>query len=245
MNFDTKYLIRWGIPGWVFMIFVCLMYVVREFKALSEADLNIGNVVSFVVLIGFVGVTIGYLMHQVYFSINWNGTNNKQRRVIDDALLLVKDKERIRKYKNHTWGKNYHEDYYLFEFHWHSFLLSLCIEKRTYLEDRYRHLLSTIHALGALRAALLSSLIVNFVIVLLTFSKTEPALSFVLPGLIILLNVYLLIVSDKGFKYYSSNLNHFQGYFLDNHFSEAEVSTNAEMELPEIDQQENEESIEV
>lgn len=102
------------------MIFVCAMYVVRDFDKIKDLNFNIGNVVSFVVLIGFLGVTIGYLMHQIYFLINWNVTNNKQKRIIDDALLLIEDREDrdlIRNYNNHTCGENYHKDYYLFEFH--------------------------------------------------------------------------------------------------------------------------------
>lgn len=236
MNFDTKYLIRWGIPGWVLIIFVCTMYAVREFNKINDLNLNIGNVVSFVVLIGFLGVTIGYLMHQIYFSFNWNGTNNKQKRIIDDVFLLIKDREdrdTIKSYNNHNWGENYHKDYYLYEFHWHKFLLDLGADERIYMEERYRHLLSTIHALGALRTALSTSLIVNILIVFITYESGELLKPFLIPFLILLTNAYLRFVAHKGFSYYSANLNHFQGYFFDSYFK-SKKEDNKENEEQEL-----------
>lgn len=32
MNFDTRYLIRWGIPGWIFIIFSSVYFLLRDFQ---------------------------------------------------------------------------------------------------------------------------------------------------------------------------------------------------------------------
>lgn len=99
-------------------------------------------------------------------------------------------------------------------------------ERREYLEERYRHLLSTIYGLGALRAALITALIVNFLIIAFTYNQGELLKLFLIPALIFATNGYLLFIADKGFKYYSTNLNHFQGYFLDSYFKSKKEKVN-------------------
>ncbi|MGG0666746.1 hypothetical protein ABE042_21960 [Viridibacillus arvi] len=228
MNFDTKFLIRWGIPGWVFIIFIGSMILFENYSNISQITNGIGTALGLLVSLGFFGVTLGYLMHQVYFSFNWTNKKKKSYRIIDDAVLMIRESEKIKNYKNHTWGRDYHEDYYLFEFQWHKELLNQEPDKRDYITDRYRHLLSTIHALGALKISLYSSLIFNVVMLVISINPNGKVSDYFIPFIIIGLNVYLTYVSHKGFEYYSSNLNHFQGYFLDSFYEEKATNTSNE-----------------
>ncbi|MCK1996450.1 hypothetical protein MPH47_04215 [Psychrobacillus psychrodurans] len=214
MNFDTKYLIRWGIPGWVFIIFVGGVFICLRYSHLKDITINISGIFGLLVSLGFFGVTLGYLMHQIYFSINWNSKKKNEHRIIDEAVGLVDKKEKIKNYNNHIWGNDYHSDYYLFEFLWHNELLKLKEEKRNYIVERYRHILSTTHGLGALRISLIGALVMNIPMYILGFFNSEKTFLVFLPVLIILVNYYLVVVTKKGFFYYSSNLNHFQGYFM-------------------------------
>lgn len=214
MNFDTKYLIRWGIPGWVFIIFVGGVFVCLKYSHLQDLTLNISSIFGLLVSLGFFGVTLGYLMHQVYFSVNWNSKENNEHRIIDEAMKLIENNDVIKNHKRHTWGQEYHSDYYLFEFVWHRELLNISEEKRNYISERYRHLLSTIHGLGALRVALISAFYLSIPMFLIGFCYSDKTFLNFLPMLILIVNFYLIRVTKKGFFYYSKNLNHFQGYFM-------------------------------
>ncbi|MBG9756067.1 hypothetical protein J2B92_12345 [Lysinibacillus sphaericus] len=70
MNFDTKYLIRWGIPGWIFTLtilpYLTVMY--SDFLPQEFIEKNIFVVGASVTLIG---VPVGYFLNQVQFLITW------------------------------------------------------------------------------------------------------------------------------------------------------------------------------
>ncbi|MEK8196246.1 hypothetical protein [Lysinibacillus sp. FSL M8-0134] len=72
MNFDTKYLIRWGIPGWIMImalfpyLFVTFIDGFKEIFKLSAVDiLTIGATLT------FLGVPLGYVLNQVHHSLFW------------------------------------------------------------------------------------------------------------------------------------------------------------------------------
>ncbi len=211
VNVETKYLIRWGIPGWVFILLLSLMTYLVFHPQISLKEVNLVDVLGLLVSAGFVGVPIGYLFHQLYFSYNWLGKN----RIFDAAVKLVDDQTKI---KGPGWGMNGHIDYYKFEHIWQKELLKIADDKRNYLAERYRHLLTTIHGLGALWVSLASSLGINLIISIYHFREIEK-MSLSLLILLALFNGYLLLAVHKGFNYYSSNLNHFQGYFLNAFFN--------------------------
>ncbi|MEC3614251.1 BA5345 family protein [Bacillus stercoris] len=60
MNFETKYLIRWGIPGWVFLLMSLWPFVIFS-KGVPVNDPV--KSVSFI----FSAAVIGYLIYQIYF----------------------------------------------------------------------------------------------------------------------------------------------------------------------------------
>jgi hypothetical protein len=224
MNIETKYLIRWGIPGWVFILLVSIMGYLIFHPNIKLNNVDLVDILGLLVSAGFVGVPIGYLFHQLYFSYNWLGKG----RVFDKAVELVDDKDKI---KGPCWGQNGHIDYYRFEHVWQKELIKLASdEKRLYLSERYRHLLTTIHGLGALWVALALSLGINVVFSLYHFDDIQKMPLLFLIGLA-LFNGYLLLAVQKGFVYYSANLNYFQGYFL-NAFFNKELESAEKLEQP-------------
>lgn len=219
MNFDSKYLIRWGIPGAVFMVFIAGMYLSFNMPKFQFKQVDIAAIVSSIVIMTFLSVTIGYLLHQIYFSINWSGKNTKQNRIIDEAMSLIRNADSIKTYNNHQWGDNYHKDYYVFEFFWHKFLLDTETEERNYISERYSHMLSTVHGLGALKIAFLTALLINLLTFFVYFDGDAKISMYVVPVIILIINIAFYIVIAKGFKYYSANLNHYQGSFLNEYLN--------------------------
>lgn len=203
MNLDEKYFIRWGIPGWVFILFVILIYLAL-YPEIISFNPNFLEILGFFVSAGFIGVPIGYLFHQIYFSINWLTGS----RTFENSIDLIEKKELI---KGCCWGKNSFEDYYRFEYFWERELLKISSDKRDYIVERYRYFLNTKHALGALCISLVSTLL--FFIVMLIYFEPKIKTPFLLSILIIFI-FFLLVAVFKGFKYYSKNLEHFQGYLL-------------------------------
>jgi hypothetical protein len=212
MNIETKYFLRWGIPGWVFILLVSIMGYLIFHTNIKMDEVNLIDFLGLLVSAGFVGVPVGYLFHQIYFSYNWLGNG----RIFDKAVELVEDKEKI---KGNCWGQNGHLDYFRLEHVWQKELVKLqSDEKRTYLTERYRHLLTTIHGLGALWVALALSLGINVLFSIYHFNNIGKMSLFFL-GVLALFNLYLLIAVQKGFVYYSDNLNYFQGHFLNAFFN--------------------------
>lgn len=68
MNFDTKYLIRWGIPGWVFIMLISLPILFLYHDELLKFKIDISKTLGLFVSLAFFGVTIGYIMQQIHFS---------------------------------------------------------------------------------------------------------------------------------------------------------------------------------
>lgn len=73
MNFETKYILRYGIPGWIYILFVTSYLIIIDSPIVINYILN-GESLS---LIGFgailagVGVPIGYLIHLISLCFSW------------------------------------------------------------------------------------------------------------------------------------------------------------------------------
>ncbi|MEI5909590.1 hypothetical protein WAK64_21440 [Bacillus spongiae] len=70
MNIDTKYLVRWGIPGWI-LIMITGPFIFFEFK---DEIVKLSQEVNFIALGAFltaIGVPLGYLLNQVHHSLSW------------------------------------------------------------------------------------------------------------------------------------------------------------------------------
>ncbi|MDN4141578.1 hypothetical protein [Bacillus velezensis] len=243
LNFDTKYLIRWGIPGWVFIMLISLPILFLYHNELLKLKIDISKTLGLFVSLAFFGVTIGYIMQQIHFSSRWS----KNKQIIDEAARMINAvEEHVKGVSLFEWGENHHQDYYVFEYVWHRGLLRLKDAQRDYVADRYRHILSTIHSLGTLRV----SLVISFVINLVTLTKYNFDSYFnstfnpnmYIFNLVIFIIYHGLIgwlfkVVSKGYEHYSANLNAFQGYFLNELINWGTLKENK--------QQEEEEEVEV
>ncbi|ASB87345.1 hypothetical protein ACH95_21470 [Bacillus glycinifermentans] len=205
MNFETKYLIRWGIPGWVFLLMSLWPFAIKELHIDSPL-----NSISIIFSTAVIGIVIGYLIYQIYFAWDW-------------LLGLAwrdfgeESKPPEKWYHFHSYNsarKNNAELYYKLEFQWQNELSKNMEEgRRDYIAKRFSHLLSTTHSLGALFCSLLMSLIVNVAhfIYSIVYINTYN-MSLIINMFIIL---FILIPSFANQKYYSRNVNEFRKQFLE------------------------------
>lgn len=66
LNFESKYLVRWGLPGWVFMIFITLLYLINEPGYIPQILKYKGfSLVGFTALAAALGIILGHIIHQI------------------------------------------------------------------------------------------------------------------------------------------------------------------------------------
>ncbi|MEC1613153.1 hypothetical protein P9D96_07970 [Bacillus mojavensis] len=204
MSFETKYLIRWGIPGWMLIFWIGTYFAITETDYISahlkfsELEKLIGIFISLSVF----GVVIGYIIHHLYFVMNWIYNKN---RIFDNAIKRIKNFP-----ESENWKDNNMNDYFHFEVIWHENLLKIEEEKRNYIVERYRYLLSTIHALGTVFVS-------HFIALLFTVIASVCKYGFSYPlsiAGVLGIQVIILFITVASFRYYSANLNYFQGSFL-------------------------------
>ncbi|MES9771751.1 hypothetical protein ABWK50_12160 [Priestia megaterium] len=215
LNFETKYLIRWGIPGWVFIVFSYISILIYERENAFIKDFTVTQLLGILISLGFVGVVIGYLMHQIYFSIKWI-YSKQSSKILKQITDLVTDKTKLG-----TEGLEFdhHKAYFMMEFQWQKQLVLTGKDNREYIADRYRYLLTTVHALGALIVSLSASTLVTIIFLLSHLSKSSwGGDDFSALGILFLL-VFLLISVFKLFQYYSENLIYFQANFFNSFFA--------------------------
>jgi len=203
MNFETKYLIRWGIPGWMLIFWITTFFVLTEFENIfSHFNFSdFGKLVGVFISLGVFGIVLGYIVHQLYFVVNW---------VTDKARMfenVIKEIDNFPKPDN--WGGNNRVDYFYLEFIWHKNLLELEEEKRNYIVGRYRYLLSTVHGLGTLFLSHFLSFVFTIAAGLLKFGNLTLEVDF-----LAIAQGGIMFVILASFKYYSENLNYFQGRVL-------------------------------
>lgn len=215
LNFETRYLIRWGIPGWVFLVFSYIALLIYERESAFIKDFTVTQLLGILISLGFVGVVIGYLMHQIYFSIKWI-YSRQSSKILKQITDLVTDKSKL--------GINCHEfdhhkAYFMMEFQWQKQLVLTGKDNREYIADRYRYLLTTVHGLGALRVSLVAStLVIAVFLILHVHEKSLISNNWFAFGILILL--FCLNVSVfKLFNYYSENLIFFQANFFNSFFA--------------------------
>ena len=66
MNFDTKHVIRWGLPGWVFLISMIIYTFTHNPDLIADFKNKDGfSIIGLAAILGGLGVPVGYLIHQV------------------------------------------------------------------------------------------------------------------------------------------------------------------------------------
>ncbi|OIK06279.1 hypothetical protein BIV60_27365 [Bacillus sp. MUM 116] len=73
MNFEPKDIIRWGIPGWMFLAVLIAYFSLNDFDSIKsfifnkDAPIIVASITLFIVS----GVTIGNLIHQISLSLGF------------------------------------------------------------------------------------------------------------------------------------------------------------------------------
>lgn len=102
MNFDTKYLIRWGIPGWIFILILSLyFFYFADEKALTEFANK--NVFFVGITFALIGIPVGYIFNQLHMYFDW-----VERR---DWADFFKDEINIDNYLTDNGKEKYQERY--------------------------------------------------------------------------------------------------------------------------------------
>lgn len=71
MNFETKYLIRWGIPGWIMVMVLFPYFIVIYFNFLSKHVSTASDLLAIGAVLTVLGVPLGYLLNQIHHSLFW------------------------------------------------------------------------------------------------------------------------------------------------------------------------------
>lgn len=107
MNFEAKHLIRWGIPGWLYIIIVfSFLLTERKQQLISYLESFDMNIVGITALLAGLGIVIGHLMHQ--FSMlfgfliwhNWTDYCNEEYKLDKIFINDSKGKEIQRIYRH-------------------------------------------------------------------------------------------------------------------------------------------------
>lgn len=64
MNFETRHILRWGIPGWFFLI-----NVIISILSIFGYEFVEHNFIIHSIIVTLAGVPLGYLIHQPYYLI--------------------------------------------------------------------------------------------------------------------------------------------------------------------------------
>lgn len=202
MNFESKHLIRYGIPGWIFIFWIALFYIVSDYRYLiTHLKLDqVGTLIGVFISLGVFGIVIGFILHYIYFFLHWLISN----KTVYSTVKMVQNYP-----KPISWRKSSEKDYFHLEYTWYKELLKVNETSRTYLIERYRYMLSTIHTLGTMMFGHIFSAMIIF---LLGVMKNE----YLSIECIIMCSLQLVIavILHHSFAYYSRNLINFQGYFL-------------------------------
>ncbi|MYL57210.1 hypothetical protein GLW20_06795 [Virgibacillus halodenitrificans] len=133
MNFETRYLIRWGVPGWVFIITIGIYLGLIEYggkeEMLSNIISNAPNLLATAAFLIIIGIPVGYILNQVHHVWIW------VIRVDWDTYFQME--QEITK------------------------IMSIS-ERSVELQNRYRYLLNRVHELGGLFVALTPTLFILF-----------------------------------------------------------------------------------
>ncbi|WP_027956334.1 hypothetical protein [Halobacillus kuroshimensis] len=207
MKFDTKYLIRWGIPGWLMVFWLVYTYaVLKGINPLETSSSDLTNSITLLISLTALGVPVGYVMHQLYFGVLW--VLNLKSQKFDDFMEAVEEEKAI---KPKDWEKFKSADkYFHLEYVWHYMLMEQEDEvKRPYLEGRYRHILGTIHGLGALFVSSVVSLLGSvFIAFYYSFGETNVNIVLFVAGAVIQVAIFLASVAN--YAYFSKNLRALQ-----------------------------------
>lgn len=110
MNFEGKHLVRWGIPGWTYILIILGYFFVvspsKTFKLLVEGDFPLLGATAF--LIGS-GIIIGHLIHQIsmFFGfLIWNRWRKyfKDEYALDEIIMNNENGKEVQRIYSYRLG---------------------------------------------------------------------------------------------------------------------------------------------
>lgn len=96
MNFDPKYLVRWGIPGWIYLFIITVYLFMVDYNTIIGIIFNENApviVASISLFIG-AGIIIGNIMHQISMSLGfviWTKRKKFFKSEYDMDLKIIKN----------------------------------------------------------------------------------------------------------------------------------------------------------
>ncbi|MEH7392584.1 hypothetical protein [Bacillus sp. JJ1474] len=141
MNFDTKHLVRWGIPGWI-LIMILGPYIFFNFQNEINDIIKTIDPLALGAFLTIIGVPLGYLLNQIHHSFFWVVPKFRfSRRILNQEV----------------WN-----DYFSKEISLDKLFFKDEIGKMK--KERYQYLLSRKHELGAVTVSIGIALIVIFLV---------------------------------------------------------------------------------
>lgn len=131
MNIETRYLIRWGVPGWILIMTITLYFVIRYPDMLAAIGDKAPSVLAAGAILTVIGIPIGYLLNQMHHVWIWV-IRVDWYKYFDMELEIT---EKFYEDKNNGDNQNLE------------------------LMDRYRYLLTRMHELGSTFVALMASIL--------------------------------------------------------------------------------------
>jgi hypothetical protein len=225
LNFEAKDLIKWGIPGWIFLTGAIAFIVGIDHSILKQ--LKEYNMISIVFVSVGLGVPIGYVFNQTYFAFSWIIDIKKKGWLKEKykPVLAVLDKKGFSpseflevEHKKSILGSDL---YFYIEAIWFQMLADFKNEneqnQRQYISKRYAYYLRKIHGLGVLIYSLISLIFFN-ILTLWVIWKLDRVnignLDFYGVVFAFIVLVVFVISSLMTYNYYSRNLIAFQTQIL-------------------------------
>jgi hypothetical protein len=96
MNFEPKYLIRWGIPGWMFLALIISYFTISDYGAIKTFILSkdVPIIVSSITLFIGTGIIIGNLIHQISLTFGfliWLNKKQYYKKEYEMDLKIIKN----------------------------------------------------------------------------------------------------------------------------------------------------------
>lgn len=186
MNIEIRHILRWGVPGWVFIIanLVSLFYIKPElFNVIQKSKLGVTFLTAAILL--WTGIVVGYLFYQVYFGFR----------------ELIRE---INKYKDPVAYKA--KEGYI----WHMLVLETKdVDDRKYISERYAYYLTVLHGFGSLLVVWLVTILID--IFLIIFFGNDWFM-----GTKISIEICFAFFAFMSFTHYHFDLQNFRTVLLNN-----------------------------
>lgn len=185
MNFDTKYLIRWGIPGWI-LIMILGPFIYFQFPIEINKIIKESNTLALGAFLTVIGVPLGYLLNQIHHSLFW-----VIKRFRFSRKILKQEK----------WYEYFRQEIQVDNMFFFD-------EKGLRKKERYQYLLSRKHELGGVTVSLGIVCIVQLIVNIQTSTMHGWSLCYFILSIIL----FLIIAISRWYS--SKNIDKYFEHYL-------------------------------